>query len=200
MELIKKQDKSLGELLLQAGYVTKEQLDECLLEQKNTGEPLGKIMTRKRYVREDQIISVLKGLLTVVVEVNRELFGIEVIYTREIIKNRRITPLPDMPPCIRGIMSIREDVIPVVSLNRKIFGRADEDTDETRIIIIDARESLLGVVVDRVITVKSFQTSSFANITKYTFSVDKKYIAGLLKDGNDVITLLKPDILFEDGA
>jgi hypothetical protein len=39
--------------------------------------------------------------------------------------------------------------------------------------------------------------SSFANITKYTFAVDRKFIGGLLKDGEAVVTLLKLEILFE---
>ena len=37
----------------------------------------------------------------------------------------------------------------------------------------------------------------FENINKYSLRVDKKYLAGLLKDGNSMVTLIKPEILFE---
>jgi purine-binding chemotaxis protein CheW len=202
MDGFKGQDKSLGELLIQAGFITKEQLDEALKEQKGSQsqEPLGKILVRHRYVKEENIINVLKGLLVVVIEVNHELFGMEIVYSREILKNRRITRLPNLPDYIMGMISVRDQVIPVISLSKKIFGVEGVATPETRLIIIEFKENVLGFMVDRVVSVKNFQSSSFANITKYSFNVDKKYIAGLIKDGADVITLIKPDIFFDGKA
>ena len=197
MEGYKTQDKSLGELLIQAGYINADQLKESLEEQKTTSEPLGKILVARRYVTEQNIMSVLKGMLVVVIELNNEKFGIEIVYTREIIKVRKITPLPNMPPHILGMMNIRDEVMPVISLNRKIFGKEDAVTDDTRIIILDTKAEPAGVMVDNVITVKNYDAKDFANITRYTFTIDKKYIAGLIRDGETVITLVKPELLLE---
>ncbi len=200
MDVFKGQDKGLGELLIQAGFLTKEQLDEALKEQLGgeTQEPIGKILVRMRFVKEENIINVLKGLLVVVVEINRELFGMEIVFSREILKYRNITRLPSLPSHILGMISIRNEVIPVVSLNRRIFGTDDIVTDETRIMVIEFKDNILGFLVDKVVSVRNFQSSSFANITKYSFTIDKKYIAGLIKDGGEVITLIKPDIFFEE--
>ncbi|MGD0565929.1 MAG: chemotaxis protein CheW [Candidatus Goldiibacteriota bacterium] len=199
MEPMKGQEKSIGELLIQANYITKEQLDEALEKQRLEGaaEPIGKLLVRMHYVREENIISVLKGILVVVVELKGERFGLEIVYSREIVKCSKITKLPNMPPHILGMMSLRDEVIPVISLSKKIFGTNEDLTDESRVIVVEQRQNLAGFLVDRVLAVKNFQASSFANITKYTFTVDKKFIAGLLKDGEDVITLIKPEILFE---
>lgn len=200
METIKGQDKSIGELLVQANYLTGEQLDEALKKQRDEGstEPIGKLLVRMHYVKEENIISVLKGILVVVVEFNSERFGLEIVYSREIVKCSKITKLPNMPGHILGMMSLRDEVIPVISLSKKIFGVSEIMTDESRVIIVEQRQNLAGFLVDRVLAVKNFQASSFANITKYTFTVDKKFIAGLLKDGEAVITLIKPEILFEE--
>lgn len=200
MDVFKGQEKSLGELLIQAGYLTKEKLDEALKEQQTleSQEPLGKILVRMRFVKEENIIKVLKGLLVVVVEINKELFGMEIVFSREIIKYRNIVRLPDQPAHILGMISIRNEVIPVVSISRRIFGAEDVITEESRIMIIEFKENTLGFLVDRVMSVRNFQTSSFANITKYSFTVDKKYIAGLIKDEGEVITLIKPDVFFEE--
>jgi purine-binding chemotaxis protein CheW len=197
MEAFNRQDKSLGELLIQAGFINNEQLKEALEEQGTSGEPLGKILIAKHYVKEEHIITVLKGMLVVVVELNKEKFGIEIVYSREIIKYKKITALPNMPPHILGMMNIREEVIPVISLNRRIFGREDVITEDTRIIIVDGRTEPAGIMVDNVVTVKNYQASDFANITRYSFTIDKKYIAGLIRDGESVITLIKPEILLE---
>lgn len=200
MDVFKGQEKSLGELLMQAGFLSKEQLDAALKEQQNleAQEPLGKILVRLRYVKEENIINVLKGLLVVVVEINKELFGMEIVFSREIIKFKNITRLPNMPDHILGMISIRNEVIPVVSLNRRIFGVEDVITEESRIMVIEFKENTLGFLVDKVMSVRNFQSSSFANITKYSFTVDKKYIAGLIKDEGQVITLIKPDVFFEE--
>jgi purine-binding chemotaxis protein CheW len=195
----KKQEKSLGALLIQAGFINSDQLKEALNEQKTSGEPVGKILVAKRYVKEENIIGVLKGMLVVVVELSGEKFGIEIVYAREIIKYRKITPLPDTAEYILGMISIREEVIPVVSLNRKIFGRADTITDATRIIIIDGKNGSACMAVDDVITVKNYQAGDFVNISKNSFNIDKKYISGIIKDGDSVITLIKPEALFEAG-
>src|SRR5450759_1513539 len=130
MDVFKGQDKSLGELLIQAGYLTKEQLNEALKEQRTleSQEPLGKILVRMHLVREENIINVLKGLLVVVVEINKELFGMEIVFSREIIKYRNITRLPNMPLHILGMISIRNEVIPVISISRRIFGVEDPIT------------------------------------------------------------------------
>jgi purine-binding chemotaxis protein CheW len=200
METIKGQDKSIGSLLVQANYLTREQLDEALKKQLDEGsiEPIGKLLVRMHYVKEENIISVLKGILVVVVELNGERFGMEIVYSREIVKCSKITKLPNMPRHILGMMSLRDEVIPVISLSKKIFGASETLTDESRVIIVEQRQNIAGFLVDRVLAVKNFQASSFANITKYTFAVDKKFIAGLLKDGEAVITLIKPEILFEE--
>jgi hypothetical protein len=109
MDVVKGQEKSLGELLVQANYITAEQLDEALKKQRDEGmsEPLGKLLVRMRYIKEENIISALKGILVVVVEINGERFGLEIVYSREIVKCAKITKLPNMPGHILGMMSLR---------------------------------------------------------------------------------------------
>ncbi len=194
----KQQEKSLGELLKQAGLITREQLEEALFEQKNSPEfePLGKILVKKQYVKEEDIISVLKGILVVIFEVNEEQFGMEIIFAKEIIKYKKIIPLPNVPAYIKGITSIRNEVVTVASLNKKIFNKEDEITDETRIIIFEFKEKNIGIIVDRVISVKNFENSSFENINKNTLTDEQKYIAGIIKDKESIITLIKPEFLF----
>lgn len=191
----KQQEKSLGQLLIQAGLITKEQLIEALREQGDTGEPVGKILVKKRYVREEDIVNVLKGMLVVVFELNREKFAIEVIYSKEILIYRKITPIPTSPKHIAGIINIRETVVPVVSLNMMIFNKADQYTEDTRIIVLEVKGQLVGVLVDNMLQVKNFDTVNFEDISKYSFAIDRKYIGGIIKDGTDIITLIKPEIL-----
>lgn len=197
METIKKQDKSLGTLLLQAEYIKKEQLDEALREQAGSGEPLGKILVRKGIIKEQQIMEMLKGMLVIVFQVCGENFAVEVVYSKEIIKTKKITPVPGMPPYILGMMGIREDVIPVISLSGKIFGKLSPVDENSRVIITEMKEEKIGLLVDSVVAVRNFNASDFENVSKHAFSTDKKYIAGLIKDNGQIVTLLKPEAITE---
>ena len=196
METMKKQTKSLGELLIHAGKITKEQLEEALTEQKKTGEPLGKTLERKGYVREEDIMEVLKGMLVVVFEVNSEKFGIEIIYSREILNSRKITPLPAIPDHILGMISVRDHVIPVISLSRMIFNVRESITEETKVIIVEQGSNAVGLLVDRILAVKNFSAADFENIRRSMIKEEKRYIAGIIKDKGDIITLLKAEHFF----
>lgn len=57
--------QKLGDILLQAGYITEKQLEECLAEQKNSGKRLGNILVQKGYVSEQSLIEVLEFQLGV---------------------------------------------------------------------------------------------------------------------------------------
>ncbi|MCX7698810.1 MAG: chemotaxis protein CheW [Candidatus Goldbacteria bacterium] len=193
---MKQQQKTLGELLINSGIINKEQLQLALNEQKITDEPLGKILVRMGFAREEDIINVLKGILVIIFEINNESYGVEIIFTKEIIKYKKIVHLPTLPEHIKGMISIRNNVIPVISLNQIIYKKVDIITGDTRIIIIENKDEMVGVLVDRVITVKNFHVSDFEDLNKSFILTGKKYIAGVIKDKDNIITLLKPEFLF----
>ncbi len=197
MELFKKQEKSLGELLLESRIITKEQLEKALEEQKQTKIPLGKIVVKMGFAKETDIINVLQGLLVIIFEINKEFFAVEVVFTKEILPLKKITQLPSLPNYVLGVMGLREEVIPIISLNNKIFGKKDVISEDTRIIVVDNKGESAGMLVDNVISVKNYQTTDFADVNKYTFESHKKFISGLIKDGEKVISLIKPEALFK---
>jgi len=199
VEIIKKQEKSLGELLLKAGFINNEQLRAALAEQAGEKEPLGKILVRHGYVREEDIINVLKGLLVVVFQAGGEFFGLEVVFAGEILHNKKITPLPAMPPNLLGVVSLREKVVPVFSLNMIVFGEKDKFTDETKVIVIEKKGKTAGVLADKVLSVKNFSSKDLFETSKNSSYEAKPYVAGVIKDAHGIITLLNPDVLLEGG-
>jgi purine-binding chemotaxis protein CheW len=198
MELFKKQEKNLGELLIEAKIITREQLEQALKEQKEIRAPLGKIIVKKGYAKEADIINALQGLLVIIFEINNELFAIEIVFTKEILPFKKITFVPAMPDYFLGMIAVREEVIPVISLNKKIFGKQDNIGEETKFLVIEVKEESIAIVVDRVLTVKNYQTTDFIDSSKYTMNEQKKYISGLIKDENKVISLIRPESLLID--
>jgi len=84
-----------------------------------------------------------------------ECYGVEVLKIREIIRMQKITPVPQMPEHVKGVINLRGKVIPVVDLRVKFGLHAGEATERTCIIVVDVEgeqgiNQLLGLVVDAV--------------------------------------------------
>src|SRR5882672_4175357 len=74
--------------------------------------------------------------LTVVLD--SEAYGIAVLKVREIIRMQKITPVPQMPAFVKGVINLRGRVIPVVDLRVK-FGLKAEFADRTCIVVVQVK-------------------------------------------------------------
>src|SRR3954468_21302834 len=90
--------------------------------------------------------------LTVVLET--EAYGLNVLKIREIIRLQKITPVPQLPECVKGVINLRGRVIPVIDLRVK-FGLKAEFDERTCIVVVQVKlpsdhTIQMGLVVDRV--------------------------------------------------
>lgn len=86
----------------------------------------------------------------VVFRMENEEFACNINDVREVLKMVRITPLPRSLEFVEGVINLRGDVIPVIDL-RKRFGLSEADlTDDSRIIIVEVEERMVGLIIDSV--------------------------------------------------
>ncbi len=86
----------------------------------------------------------------VVFHLDDEAFGVDIGQVKEIIKMAEITQMPNAPEFVEGIINLRGQITTIMDL-RKRLGMKVADTDEnTRIIIVEASGSTLGLIVDSV--------------------------------------------------
>lgn len=85
-------------------------------------------------------------------------YAIDVVQVREVIRTTSIEPLPDVPSYIEGIINLRGDVIPIVSLRRKLGMETSTHTQTSmnRVIIAHRQERCFGILVDNVLGVNTF--------------------------------------------
>ena len=87
----------------------------------------------------------------IVVNVGNEQFGIDIKYVDNIVRMQRITRVPKAQPYFNGVINIRGEIIPVMSLRVKFELEPDEFTSKTRILIIKLEpQSAVGIIVDEV--------------------------------------------------
>jgi purine-binding chemotaxis protein CheW len=91
----------------------------------------------------------LQQLLTF--EVEGAPYAVPVERVREIVRIRPITPVPQVPDAVRGVISLRGDIVQVIDARLRLGSTPQEPTPTSRIVIVDDAEgSLSGLLVDAV--------------------------------------------------
>jgi purine-binding chemotaxis protein CheW len=93
-------------------------------------------------------------------EVGGRAFAIDVAQVREVVRWQPVTPLPNAPALIEGVIDLRGAVVPVVDLGRALGGAAVAPGVRTRIAIAEVDGLVMGLAVDAATEVISVDVAS----------------------------------------
>ena len=93
-------------------------------------------------------------------EVNGNVLALDVLQIREIVRWQEVTPLPQSPALIEGVIDMRQRVIPVVDLGRALGGAAIERSPRARIVVLEVDGLVLGLRVAAAIDVLSLESQT----------------------------------------
>ncbi len=133
--------------------------------------------------------------LTVVLDC--EAYGLNVLKIREIIRLQKITPVPQLPPYVKGVINLRGRVIPIVDLRVK-FGLKAEFTERTCIVVVQVKLPSdqmvqMGLIVDSVEEVVTLAAAEIEPTPDFGAKIDTTYLLGMAKVKGQVKTLLDID-------
>lgn len=127
----------------------------------------------------------------IVTQLGEEQYGIDIKLISNIVRMQKITRVPKVTPYIRGVINLRGEVIPVISLRLKMGLSGDEITKKTRIIILTLEQhESIGVLVDEV---KEVVTLDEEHVEKVSYDKDdkSKFLSGVGKYDDKLISLLE---------
>ena len=127
----------------------------------------------------------------IVIRLGSEQYGIDIRYVDNIVRMQRITRIPKMPKFLVGIINLRGEVLPVMSLRIKMDLEADVYEKKTRIIVLKTQtEGNLGVIVDEVQEVVTLENTQVDKVDDLKLE-GKAFVTGVGKrDNGDLISLL----------
>ena len=133
-----------------------------------------------------------------------EEYGLPVLKVREIIKILDITPVPQVPAHVKGVINLRGKVIPVVDLRLKFGLAAQAYAERTCIIVVEvalsAGKMMMGIVVDAVSEVINIGEAEIEATPEFGARVTTDFIQGMAKVKGHVKILLDLDrVLGTDG-
>jgi len=127
-----------------------------------------------------------------------EEYGIDILKVQEIRGYSAITPIPNAPPHVKGIINLRGTVVPVVDLRAKFGMDAIEYTKFTVIVVVRVGEKTAGVIVDAVSDVLNIGARDLRPAPDLGSRCDTKFIRGLASLGDKLAVLLDIDRLLTD--
>ena len=130
----------------------------------------------------------------IVVKIGNEQYGIDISYIDTIVRMQKITRVPKAQRHFKGVINLRGEIVPVMSIRLKIKLADDEFTNASRIIILKLEEKgMLGVIVDEV---KEVVTLSSNEVEKS--SGKGSFINGVGKHGEELISLFDINAIVEE--
>ena len=101
-------------------------------------------MEQTRAERDEEILQL------VTFHIGEEEFGVNILDVREINRMMEITRVPHAPEFVEGVINLRGQVIPIVDLRRRFGLKAVEHDKNTRIVVVELADKVVGFLVDSV--------------------------------------------------
>lgn len=125
----------------------------------------------------------------VVFTLGQESYGVEITTVREIITMQKITPIPEAPSFVEGMINLRGRVVPVIDLKKRLGLPAAKAGQETRIMVVDMGSTTIGCIVDVVKEVLTISTE-LVEPPEAAVGIQAEFLEGIAKVGDALVILV----------
>ncbi len=122
--------------------------------------------------------------------ISNEVYGINIMDIKEIIKPRETAEIPCAPLFISGVISLRGAIIPVIDLRVRLGFQSGEPTGRERILVIKNSTELSGLLVDEVLQVTQVPLDAVEEAPSVLDGVDHRFISGIGRMENRLMIML----------
>lgn len=119
-----------------------------------------------------------------------EEYGIEILRVQEIRRHSAITPVPNAPHHVLGVMNLRGTVIPVVDLRSKLALAPAEGGNLSVIVVVNVGLRITGLIVDGVSDVLSVRASDIQAPPTVGTENDAGWLQGIARAAEKLVVLL----------
>lgn len=134
----------------------------------------------------------------IVFKLNEQFYGIDIKDIQNIEKMKLIMRVPKVEHYIKGVMNLRGEIIPVISLREQFDLEPIAHTDKTRIIIVKPDDAMVGLIVDEVKEVIEIEDSQVEAVQNIQGKMKTNHILGVGKVEDEIVTLLNLSNIIEE--
>lgn len=152
---------------------------------------------KNRVTDEENREETIDLLQLVTFKIGDEDFGIDILDVQEIIRIVDITRVPNAKHFVKGVINLRGKIIPIIDLRLRLGIDEISYDKDTRIIVVEVNNSVLGFIVDKVNQVIRIDKTIIEPAPPMVSEIDSEYITGVAKMKNDLIVLLDLNMILE---
>lgn len=135
----------------------------------------------------------------IVVKIGSEQYGIDISYVDNIVRMQKITRVPKAQTYFKGIINLRGEIVPVMSIRTKMGLEPDEFTDASRIIILKIeQQGALGIIIDEVKEVVTLGEEEIDKVGSSSKDEKSNFINGIGKNGEELISLFDINAIVDE--
>lgn len=123
-------------------------------------------------------------------KVSDEIYGVDIMDIKELIKPREVTEVPRAPSFVSGIISLRGVIIPIIDMPERLGLARDTVTGRERVIVVRQGESFSGLMVDEIIKVVRIGTDDIEAPPSVLEGINHDFVAGIGRADGRMIILL----------
>jgi purine-binding chemotaxis protein CheW len=122
--------------------------------------------------------------------VSNEIYGINILDIKEIIKPRTVTEVPRTPAFLSGIISLRGTIIPIMDMRKRLDLPKVDTTGKERVVVIRSQDSFSGLLVDEILQVLRIQQQAIEPAPSVLDGIDRDFVSGIGRAGSSLIIIL----------
>ena len=123
--------------------------------------------------------------------IGQENYAIDIMAVREIKGWTEITPLPNQPDYMRGVLNLRGVIVPIYDVRRRFGGEKTEPTKTHVIIIANVSGRIIGLLVDAVSDILTVKESEIGAVPDTDQGADAEYLSGLVTIEDKMVAILR---------
>lgn len=131
---------------------------------------------------------------------NKNIYAVSSFDVLQLIEPPFITPIPEMPNYIRGILHLRNENIPAIDLGLRLQESAVEKSDTARIVVLSTKDGNLGLIVESIGEIINLEPADISTIPKIADSTGKHIISSIAFHNGRLIPILDIATLLSDEA
>lgn len=129
-----------------------------------------------------------------------ELYGVDIMDVKEIVRLRNVRAIPNAPYYVEGIIHLRSEIIPIIDLHKrfniKSSARAEDIEMEGGFIILDIEGSKIGIIIDKVERVVTVKEEDVKEPPQMLSGIGNEYIEGVIREDEGYLIMLNTRKLF----
>lgn len=130
------------------------------------------------------------SLQCVTFTLEEETYGMNVMQVQEVLREVEVAPVPGAPHYVLGIINLRGNVVSVIDARTRFGLPTRESDDMTRIIVIEAQQQIIGILVDSVAEVVDVNQNEIDTAPNVGNEETSKYIDGVVSRGEKLLILV----------